>query len=64
MKDNEIIKLRSTGDGAVRHRQTRWEWEELVKRGIQKINPRLQLRTPIVVCHDVECRIVKKRVKI
>jgi hypothetical protein len=35
-----------------------------MKPGVQKINPRLQLRTPVVVRHDVECRRVKKRVKI
>jgi hypothetical protein len=31
--------------------------------GVQKINPYLQLRTPVLVHHDVECRRVKKRVK-
>jgi hypothetical protein len=31
----------------------------LRNRGIQKINPRLQLRIPIVVRYDVECRRVK-----
>jgi hypothetical protein len=51
------------GDGAVRHRRTLQEWEELVNRGVQKVNPRLQIRTPVVVRHDVECRRVKKRVK-
>jgi hypothetical protein len=36
----------------------------LRNRGVQKINPHLQLRTLIVVHHDVKCRRVKKRVKI
>jgi hypothetical protein len=36
----------------------------LQNRGVQKINPRLQLRIPIVVRYDVECRRVKKKVKI
>jgi hypothetical protein len=31
---------------------------------VQKVNPRLQIRTPVIVHHDVECRRVKKRVKI
>jgi hypothetical protein len=36
----------------------------LRKRGVQKINLHLQLRTPVVVRHDVECRRVKTTVKI
>jgi hypothetical protein len=36
----------------------------LQNRGVQKINPRLQLKTQIVVRHDVECRRVRTRVKI
>jgi hypothetical protein len=35
----------------------------LWNRGVQKINPRLQLRTPIIVRYDIEYRRVKKRVK-
>jgi hypothetical protein len=56
---NDVVLARHwTGDEAVR------EWEELVKPGIQKINPRLQLRTSVVIHHNVECRRVKNRVKI
>jgi hypothetical protein len=32
----------------------------LQNRDVQKINPRLQVRTPVIVCHDVECTRVKK----
>jgi hypothetical protein len=35
----------------------------LRNRGVQKINLRLQVRTPVVVHHDVECRKVKKSEK-
>jgi hypothetical protein len=31
---------------------------------VQKINPHLHVRTPVIVHHDVECRRLKKRVKI
>jgi hypothetical protein len=36
----------------------------LQNRGVQKVNPCLQVRTPIIVHHGIECRRVKKRVQI
>jgi hypothetical protein len=35
----------------------------LRNRGVQKIKPHLQLRTSVIDHHDVECRRVKKRMK-
>jgi hypothetical protein len=61
--DGVVLVRHWTGDGAARHHRTRREWEELVKPGCSKINPHLQLRTPVVVRHDVECGKVKKSEK-
>jgi hypothetical protein len=36
----------------------------LRNRGVQKVPPHLQVRTKIVVRHDIACRRVKKIVKI
>jgi hypothetical protein len=61
--EGTVLARHWIGDGAARHRRTHLEWEEVVKPGCSKINPRLQLRTPIIVHHDIECRRVNKRVK-
>jgi hypothetical protein len=56
------------GTGSVMERRGITELVEsgrsLQNRGVQKIIPRLQLKTSIIIHHEVECRRVKKRVKI
>jgi hypothetical protein len=37
--ESAVLTRHWTGDGAVRHRRTRWEWEELIKSGFSKDQP-------------------------
>jgi hypothetical protein len=53
--ESVVLARHWTVDGAARHRQLRWEWEELVKLGCSK-------GQPIFACCDSNCcSLIRRR---